>query len=76
MTIRTLAEVGVCLEEAVSALPGEPASATDLFDRYEMIAIQILDCEHLDFPTGQLEDYLKTYLHLKRLELGLPDFME
>ncbi len=67
MTIRTLAEVGARLEEAVRSLPGD---GHDLFDRYEMVAIQILDSEFPDFAPGLLERYLSTYLDLKRLELG------
>jgi len=72
MTIRTLAEVGARLEEAVRSLPGDghDLEAPDLFDRYEMVAIQILDSEFPDFAPGLLERYLSTYLDLKRLELG------
>ncbi|KJS04720.1 MAG: hypothetical protein VR73_13725 [Gammaproteobacteria bacterium BRH_c0] len=78
MIIRTqLAEVGLRLESAVAGLPGEPTDAQDLFDRYEMTAIQILDSEHQDFIPGILEEYLMTLLYLKQLELGLlPDFQE
>jgi hypothetical protein len=67
MTIRTLAEVGARLEETVKGLPGD---GHDLFDRYEMVAIQILDSEFPDFAPGLLERYLSIYLDLKRLELG------
>lgn len=67
MTIRTLAEVGARLEETVRSLPGD---GHDLFDRYEMVAIQILDSEFPDFAPGLLEHYLSAYLDLKRLELG------
>ena len=67
MTIRTLAEVGARLEEAVRSLPGDDH---DLFDRYAMVAIQILDSEFSDFAPGLLERYLSAYLDLKRLELG------
>jgi len=67
MTIRTLAEVGARLEDAVRSLPDD---GHDLFDRYEMVAIQILDSEFPDFAPGLLERYLSVYLDLKRLELG------
>jgi hypothetical protein len=74
MTIRSLAEVGVRLEKAVSALPGEAANPADLYDRYEMLATQILDSEFEDYRDGMLEEYLMTYLYLKQLELGtFPD---
>ena len=43
MTIRSLAEVGVRLEKAVLALSGEPDSAQAHYDRYEAMAIAILD---------------------------------
>lgn len=69
MTIRSLAEVGARLEEAVALLPGEPASPQALYDRYEMVAIAILDSEHADFPAGVLEAYLAAYL--ARLEATL-----
>ncbi len=74
MSIRNLAEVGARLEEAVRLLPGEPADPQETFDRYESVAIAILDSEHTDFTPGQLEDYLKTLLHKRQLELNLIPF--
>lgn len=74
MTIRDLAEVRTRLEEAVAGLPGEPADAAELFDRYEQIAIQILDSEFDDYTPGLLEEYLMTLLYLRQLELGLIAF--
>ncbi|EED35721.1 hypothetical protein NOR51B_1668 [Luminiphilus syltensis NOR5-1B] len=71
MTIRSLAEVGARLEEAVALLPGCPGSPQDLYDRYEMIAIAILDAEFAEHPPGVLEAYLMAYLRLKELELGV-----
>ena len=71
MTIRNLAEVRARLEEAVAGLPGEPADAADLYDRYEQVAIQILDSEFADYPAGLLQEYLMTLLYLKQLELNL-----
>ena len=76
MTIRTLAEVGARLEEAVRGLPGELTSNADLYDRYEMVAIQTLDSEFMDHPPGALEEYLATFLQDKQAELGLsPEFI-
>ena len=75
MTIRSLAEVGARLEEAAELLPGEPADPQETFDRYESVAIAILDSEHTDFTPGQLEDYLKTLLHKRQLELNLTAFL-
>ena len=75
MPIRDLAEVRVRLEEAVAALPGKPDNPAEQFERLEQVAIQILDSEHADFTPGLLEEYLTTYLYIRRLELGLlPDF--
>jgi len=71
MDMRPLAQVGVRLEEAVLRLPGEAASPADLYDRYEMLATAILDSEFENYEFGMLEEYLFTYLYLKRLELGV-----
>jgi hypothetical protein len=71
MPVRNLAEVRVRLEKAVAALPGEPTTPADQFERLEMVAIQILDSEHTEFTPGILEEYLMTYLYLCQLELGL-----
>ena len=72
MAIRSLAEVRTRLEEAVMALPGERVDSADLYDRYEEMAIQTLDSAHSEFAEGLLQEYLETYLNLKRLELALP----
>mgnify|MGYP007024790573 CR=1 FL=1 len=69
MTIRSLAEVGVRLEEAVARLPGEPDSPEEHYERYEEIAIAILDSEFTHWPEGALEQYLKGYLSATRARL-------
>lgn len=74
MPIRSLAEVGARLEEAAQLLPGIPADAAEIFDRYESVAIAILDSEHADFVPGQLEEYLHTLLYKRQLELDLIPF--
>ena len=74
MTIRSLAEVSARLEEAVRLLPGEPADPAETFDRYESVAIAILDSEHTDFTPGLLEEYLQTLLYKRQLELDLVPF--
>lgn len=66
-----LAEVRARLEEAVAALPGEATDPQELYDRYEMVAIEILDSEHADFCPGMLESYLREYLAEKRRDLGI-----
>jgi hypothetical protein len=74
MTIRSLAAVGARLEEAAQLLPGEPADNADTFDRYESVAIAILDSEHTDFIPGQLQEYLQTLMYKRQLELNLIPF--
>jgi hypothetical protein len=73
MTIRSLAEVGIRLEKAVLGLPGDAASPEQLYERYEQIAIAILDSEHSDWPEGVLEAFLLQRLAIKRIELSLED---
>ncbi|TDG11654.1 hypothetical protein E2F43_18255 [Seongchinamella unica] len=74
MKTPALREVSTRLEEAVALLPGEPAGPADLYDRYEEVAIAILDSEHGDFIPGELQEYLETLLYAKQLELGLIPF--
>ena len=66
------------LEKAVAALPGEPASPQDEFDRYEMVSIQIADSSaSLGLDEALTLEYLHTYLYLLQQELGLlPDMEE
>jgi hypothetical protein len=72
--IRSLAEVSARLEQAVAGPPAPDTNATDLFNRYEEIAIQVLDSEFNNYTPGALQEYLETYLYLKQLELGLIPF--
>jgi hypothetical protein len=74
MNICSLAEVRLRLEQAVAGPPAPETNAADLFDRYEEIAIQVLDSEFTNYTPGALEEYLQTYLYLKQLELGLIPF--
>lgn len=74
MTTRSLAGIGARLEDAVTALPVRATNAAELFDRYEEVAIQVLDSEHSNYIPGALEEYLNTYLYMKQLELGLVAF--
>ena len=73
MTIRSLAEVGARLEEIVSDLLGADADPLQKYLHYEMIAIEILDSEFVDFPDDILANFLKEYLLQKRLELGVDE---
>ena len=56
MPHRNLAAVGARLEEAVALLPGVPTDPGELADRYEEVAIAILDSEHTDFIPGELQE--------------------
>jgi hypothetical protein len=74
MNICSLAEVRLRLEQVVAGPPAPGSNAADLFDRYEEIAIQVLDSEFNNYKPGALEEYLETYLYLKQLELDLVQF--
>ncbi len=74
MTHRNLAAISARLEETVSRLPVRATNAAELFDRYEEVAIQVLDSEFDNYTPGELQEYLETFLYLKQLELGLISF--
>lgn len=74
MTTPSLRAVGARLEEAARLLPREPADNNEEFERYESLAVAILDSEHMDFVPGELAEYLQTLLYKRRLELGLIPF--
>nr|WP_067286618.1 hypothetical protein [Marinobacterium profundum] len=69
MPIRTLAEVAVRLEEAVKALSSEVDTPSELYDRYEMVAVELLDSNFDTFPDGVLEEFLRDYLLIKEKQL-------
>lgn len=62
MTILDLEEVSRRLEESVKRLLAEGMTSSEIFDVYEEVAIQILDSEYMNYPEGDLETYLLTYL--------------
>ena len=75
MPTREISGVRARLEKAVAGLPGEPADSAELYERLEMVAIQILDSEHTDYdPPGALQDLLMSYLYIRQIELGLLPF--
>ena len=74
MNHRSLAEVNARLEKALCCFPGDPSNNAEEFERYEYIAIAILDSEHADFPPGVLQEYLQTLMYKRQLELGLLPF--
>jgi hypothetical protein len=71
MTSQDLLEVSARLEEAVERITGPPVDAEELYDRYEMTAIAILDSEHENYPEDVLTGHLLVILSEKRRELGL-----
>jgi hypothetical protein len=74
MTTGDIGSVRSRLETAVAALPGIPVDADEVYERYEQIAIAMLDSEFEDFIPGLLEEYLETLLYERRLILGLVPF--
>ena len=74
MKTPSLRAVGARLEEASALIPGEPVDSAEVFERYESVAIAILDSEHTDFPPGVLQEYLHSLLYTRQLELGLIPF--
>jgi hypothetical protein len=71
MKHRAMAEVGARLEKAVVAELDTAVTPQDIYDAYETAAIAILDSEFAAYPEGLLEDYLRTFLYLTELDLGL-----
>jgi len=70
-TIKEITAVGIRLEEAATRLGNSANTPKETYDLYEMLAIQILDSEYLDFQDNFLEQYLLEFLAIKRERLGL-----
>jgi len=71
MTRQERLEISARLEEAVARIKDPPVNAEEIYERFEMTAISILDSEHENYPEGVLTEYLLGYLSEKRRELGL-----
>jgi hypothetical protein len=71
MKIRAMAEVGACLGKTVMVNLDASLTPQQIYDAYEAVAIAILDSEFDDYPQDRLEQYLRTCLYLKELDLGL-----
>jgi hypothetical protein len=71
MKIRAMAEVGARLEKAVMAYLDESLTPREIYNAYEEVAIAMLDSEFDDYPEDTLEQYLRTFLYHKELDLGL-----
>ena len=76
MKHRDIAEVRTRIDRIVAGLPGEPADATDEWNRLEMICIQVLDSEAELYPDGQLQELLMSYLTIRQIEAGLYPFSD
>jgi len=61
---RSIAELTAEIETLGKQLGGE-------YCDYEQIAISILDARFDDFPEGELQRALETYLRSKAIELGV-----
>lgn len=70
MTIRSLSEVSARLEKAVMQTSIPIETPADLYELYEITAIQILDSNFDAFPEGVLEEHLINIL-LKKQKLLL-----
>jgi hypothetical protein len=71
MKIRAMAEVGARLEKAVMPYLNESLTPREIYDTYEEVAISMLDSEFENYPEEALEQYLRTFLYHKELDLGL-----
>lgn len=71
MTIRSLAEVDTCLRIALERYQAGTPSPQDAYDIAEALCFDALDSQHADFPDGQLEEYLATWLRLRQMEMGI-----
>lgn len=71
MTSQERLEISARLEEAVERITGPPVDAEDLYERYEMTAISLLDSEFDNYPEDELYHYLMDYLECKRKQLGV-----
>ncbi|MBT5268154.1 MAG: hypothetical protein HOL70_01740 [Candidatus Marinimicrobia bacterium] len=67
----SIEEVGKRLENAVMSSNHVPDDPSELYNRYEELAIQILDSEFMDWPKNILEQYLQVHLFCIQKELGL-----
>ena len=68
MCISELTEVSARLEKAYDSLP-DIDDLEGMYERYEMLAIQIVDSEFDNFPEGVLQHYLMGYLAATRYSL-------
>lgn len=68
-----LAEMGARLEEAVRRVATSSMTPLELYQCYEMTAIQILDSQFHNFTGDALQNYLMRYLEQKRGELDVSE---
>jgi len=67
----SIEEVGKRLENAVMLSNPVLDDPAELYNRYEELAIQILDSEFMNWPDNILEQYLQVHLFCIQKELGL-----
>ncbi len=68
MCISELTEVAARLENSYLAFP-ETDDLQEMYDRYEMLAVQILDSEFESFRDQSLQYYLMGYLQATKYSL-------
>lgn len=68
MTASDLEQIGARIETTAQRLCGENPSAQELYETQEMLCIQILDSQYMDYPEGVLESLLMDYLEKARLK--------
>jgi len=68
MTNKSLRSVRARMEEALDRSGCTPKDGQGYFDTAEYLAIQMLDSEFMDFEEGILENYLRIWLEMVKLE--------
>jgi len=71
MTSQECLEVSACLEKAVERIKKPPDNAEDLYERYEMTAISLLDSDAYLYREDELYHCLRNHLEHIRKKLGL-----
>jgi len=70
-TLKEITAVGIRLEEAATRLGSNTGTPDEIYERYLMISIQILDSEFDQYPDDALEMFLRDFLENKRRDLKL-----
>jgi len=63
-----LKQLAIRIDTTARKLCGENPTPQELYEAQEVLCIQILDSEYMDYPEGELESFLIGYLEEKRLK--------